>query len=178
MVTVQPIPYLARFQPHFKDLTGQSFCKWTVIGFSCKKGKRSFWVCRCECGTERAVDAHSLRSGASKNCGCQRIETLKGMNTVHGLGMTPEYHCWCNMIRRCCNKACKSFQDYGGRGITVCDRWKDDFLAFFSDMGPRPTPKHSIERKDNDGNYCPNNCCWATRKEQQNNRRTTKRSSK
>lgn len=174
MVDIYPIPARAKQQPHFIDLTGLQFGRWTVIGYAGKRGRNAFWACTCSCGTTKAVDAKSLRLGKSANCGCVRSETLAAMKTTHGHGSLPEYRCWFNMIRRCYNPKCKAFRDYGARGISVCDQWRKSFDTFFADMGLRPSPMHSIERKENDGNYCPANCCWATRVEQQNNTRRSK----
>ena len=94
--------------------------------------------------------------------------------TTHGMSRTPEYQAWKNMKKRCFNPNTKQYSDWGGRGITVCDRWKNSFENFFADMGLKPTAKHSIDRIDNDGDYCPENCKWATNAEQQNNQRTNR----
>ena len=94
--------------------------------------------------------------------------------TTHGMSRTPEYQAWKNMKKRCFNPNTKQYSDWGGRGITVCDRWKNSFENFLADMKLKPTPKHSIDRIDNDGDYCPENCKWATNAEQQNNQRTNR----
>lgn len=162
------------------DLTGHRYGRWTVLSYTGENTSRNNckWLCRCDCGTERVVNQKSLRSGQLKSCGCLQRERMAAAFT-HGetrSGMTtPEYRTFKNIHQRCTNPKNPSWKDYGGRGITVCERWKS-FDAFLADMGRRPSPRHSLDRyPNNDGNYEPTNCRWATRTEQSNNRRPVKR---
>lgn len=153
-----------------KVKVGEKYNRWTVISRIKHPTKTAaFWMCRCDCGTERGIESYRLTSGVTKACGCVRKE----MKTKHGLRESPEYHAWQHMKRRCLNSAFKQYADYGGRGIKVCDRWMGDggFLAFYADMGVRPSAVHSLDRVDVNGNYEPSNCRWATKTQQQNNRR-------
>jgi hypothetical protein len=157
----------------FKDLTGQRFHRWTAKSFAGMRGTAgAFWACVCDCGTKRDVLTSNLTRGLTRSCGCHSKEVTSARNMVHGMSKTrPEYNAWLNMNKRCYNQNDPRFKWYGARGISVCDRWRNNFVAFFEDMGPRPSPKHSIDRENNDGNYEPGNCRWATAKQQQNNRR-------
>lgn len=154
---------------------GARFGRWTVIGPGIRRGPGSskFWRCQCDCGTERSVNGHLLRRGESKSCGCLNLSITIKRLTVHGYaGMrTPEYMAWVNMRQRCLNPKNKRFADYGGRGVSICHEWRSSFSAFLRDVGPRPSARHSIERHDNDGDYRPGNCRWATMSEQQSNTR-------
>lgn len=168
--------------PRVKDITGLKFGRLTAIGFHSyrneKQGKRTrrmaVWVCECECGNKKAMQAVLLKSGTSRSCGCLQLETMKtnGLAAAkHGMHRSAEYGIWAGMKYRCNNPKSRIYNYYGGRGITVCDRWLHSFEAFYADMGPRPSPKHSIDRIDNDGNYEPGNCRWATQAQQAANQR-------
>lgn len=149
-----------------KDLTGKTFGMITAVEEAPRRGKHRMWNCLCECGTKTVSYHTSLVSGATKSCGC--------VHTKHGMYGTSIYRAWTGMIYRCTNKRCPCYYNYGGRGITVCDRWRYSFKNFFEDMGEKPTPKHTIERINNEQGYNPENCTWATMKTQSNNRRTNK----
>lgn len=151
-----------------KNIKGQKFNRWTVLEFSHNNGRKSFWKCRCDCGTESVIGSYSLRSGGSKSCGCFRRLLDNQPGTIHGMTGTPTFKSWCRMIARCCQPGSTGYKRYGGAGIMVCERWKK-FDNFFADMGHRPSGK-SLDRFPNkDGNYEPENCRWATAKEQNQN---------
>ena len=156
------------------NLVGQTFGFLIVLkaGPSNAWG-RVMWWCRCECGNEKAVATNHLRSGHTKSCGCWRHHCLTTHAKTHGLRYSPEYPVWHVMKQRCTNPKCTGYKNYGGRGITVCKRWSL-FENFIADMGPRPSPDHSIERKDNSGPYSPENCVWSTRKKQARNKRNNR----
>lgn len=157
---------------------GRRFARLTVLHIdqSRTKGKwrRAYWICQCECGALRSIRGESLRNGNTKSCGCLTRERLRSLLTTHHDSFTLEYKSWTAMIQRCTNPKNRSYPDYGGRGIKVCDRWRRSYENFLSDMGRRPSPKHSLDRINNHLGYSPTNCQWATREKQQNNKRTNR----
>ncbi len=163
------------------DRTGQVFGHLTVIHLvppiPGKKDNKK-WLCICECGVEKIIRVNHLVSGDTISCGCKKLDILKEKSKTHGLSQNndykSEYLIWVGMNRRCFNKNYKKFIDYGARGIIVCERWRgaNGFMNFITDMGKRPSQKHSMDRwPNNDGNYEPGNCRWATMDEQNRNKR-------
>lgn len=165
-----------------KGANGQRFGRLMVIGEADKyvspqgKGLRQVFV-RCDCGVVSTVTLNSLKKGLAASCGCYRTELAIG-SVTHGDARksraTKEYKAWSNMISRCENPNVERFPHYGGRGITVCDRWRNSFPAFLEDMGRKPSLDHSIDRIDVNGNYEPGNCRWATPEQQANNKRNSR----
>jgi hypothetical protein len=160
----------------FIDLTGQKFNRLIVVNLQpTPKGKPLKWECLCDCGNTVITRGSSLKNNHTRSCGCynkERVsETVIKNKTTHGMVSSSEYSIWSNMKQRCTNLLNTRYSDYGGRGITVCDRWKDSFENFYEDMGPKPSPGHSIDRIDVNGNYELINCKWSTVTEQNRNQR-------
>jgi hypothetical protein len=153
---------------------GERFGRWTVVSESPNVGQFRMVVASCDCGSPpRPVIFQNIRCGASRSCGCLTRERTSTAKRTHGRSGTPEYETWCRIRERCYNQRCSRYEIYGGRGITVCDRWLHSFENFLADMGERPSPKHSIDRIDVNGNYEPGNCRWATARVQARNQRKT-----
>lgn len=170
MSTITPV------QHQREDLTGRRFNRLIVVEFShLNPNRNSYWRCRCDCGTERIVCGARLKNGTTRSCGCLQREVTGARVKTHGNSAAPEYRVWNGLIDRCENPNNNSYHRYGGRGITVCPRWRESFEAFYADMGPRPSPRHQLDRKDNEKGYEPGNCRWATKAVQANNTRSNRR---
>lgn len=165
---------------NYKDVIGIKFGKLTVIDqFVVKKKKSVSWlVCVCDCGGEKTAAKANVLGGKTTSCGCVALERQHkkkpNRKCKHGMYGTPEYRAWNAMRQRCFNPKVSEYHRYGGRGITISKEWVESFSNFYNDMGSKPSMGHSIDRINNNGNYCKENCKWSTRKEQQNNMSTNK----
>ena len=158
-----------------QNLIGQKFGRLTVIKFIEHKNDHTKWLCQCECGNIKVVRADSLKNGSIKSCGCLKREISSKVNTKHKLINCRLYDIWNGMKSRCCTQSCSGYKHYGGRGISVCDEWKNDFMSFYNwamTNGYNPKAKKgecTLDRIDHNGNYEPSNCRWITIQEQQRN---------
>jgi hypothetical protein len=156
------------------EMVGRRFGKLIVLGLAERRGPHGgrYWVCRCDCGFEKAILGHSLRSGNTKTCGVQCVRTFKHGHSSSTF-LSPTYNSWMAMKARCRQGGRKGAKYYIGRGISYDPRW-EDFATFLADMGERPAECNSLDRRDNDQGYFKENCRWSTPIEQTNNRRNTK----
>jgi|GEM_PF-1200935 len=155
------------------DLSGRNFGRLSVSSYAgTNTHNKATWSCNCECGVTVVVDTGALTSGNSKSCGCLAIDSLKARRIHSGIG-TKTYRIWQAMLNRCRNKRAPHYNNYGGRGVSVCAEWFE-FTSFISDMGECPSGDYSIERVDNEEGYSKQNCKWATRQEQGRNKRNNR----
>jgi hypothetical protein len=154
------------------DFTGLKFGQWTVLSQAPNRGQTRYWLCVCACPakTQKEVSISSLATGASRSCGCLRIPASKH---PRGRKVSAEYRLWRRLINRCHNPDYPGYAKQGGIGLQVCASWRNSFDMFFSDMGPKPAPAHTIDRQDRDADYTPENCLWVKSKEKNKDRRRT-----
>lgn len=154
-----------------KDMVGRKIGRLTVISFAGYLNDQASWNCKCECGNESVVRGYALRIARVRSCGCLQVEIARAGHIRHGMDNSPTYRSWHAMKSRCTNPNVPYYENYGGRGISFCEKW-EKFEGFLDDMGVRPEGT-SLERKDSNGNYCKDNCKWGTSTEQARNKRTT-----
>ena len=156
------------------DLTGRQFGDWKVVRYAgTTKNGQAKWMCECKCGTKRAVIGSNLRNRSSRNCGCIRAEKLKNKEETHKMSKSRLYNIWKEILQRTTNEKNKNYRYYGGRGIGICNEWRENFETFAKWSNENGySPNMTIERRDNSKGYQPDNCYWATMKEQSRNKRS------
>ena len=174
-----PASAVAKLPYRVKDILGQKFGRLTVISFShsqkFKAGTSAVWRCLCQCGKTVLIRGAHLRSGNTSSCKCANREKITkhghSVGGKDGKSASSLYKCWSSMKNRCENRRCHNYSNYGGRGISVCERWRNSFANFLADVGPKPSPELSLDRINNNGNYEPGNVRWATASQQRLNTR-------
>ena len=181
---IDPLVGIVEIVDDMEVLIGQTFGNWTILGLAGQRKNSSgrlgerIWSCRCKCGNKSCVRTWQLTSGRSQSCGCLAAKANTKRLFKHGesrrskSGATPEYSAWRSAKDRCLNPSSKDYWYYGGRGIKMCERWIVSYPSFLEDMGRKPSPTHSLDRINNNGDYELVNCRWATPEEQQANRRS------
>lgn len=155
-------------------MVGSKVHRFTIDSYFVGAYSKTMFNCTCKCGSKKVVDPGRLLSGQTKSCGCFRREFIAARNTTHNAAYSHDYNLWCHIRQRCENPKNRQYKNYGARGISICDRWRNSFEDFISDMGPRPSRSHSIDRIDVNGDYEPENCRWIKKAEQSRNTRVNK----
>lgn len=160
---------------YIAEMTGKRFGRLIAVEYRYTRYGKKFFLFRCDCGTEKEINSANVKRGLTQSCGCLHSEVIstKGRPemTKHGLNLHPLYNTWVGMMNRCYNTTRHNYKYYGARGITVCERWRNSVALFIEDVGEKPSPRHTIDRIDNSGNYEPGNVRWATQHEQNLNTR-------